>query len=100
MTSPLPDAVVTAALRDLPEWRLTSGAIVRTVESATFPDAMELLQRIASVAEAANHHPDIDVRWRKVTYALSTHSAGGITDLDLDLARRIDTLVADAQRFA
>lgn len=53
---------------------------------------MELVRKVAEAAEAANHHPDIDIRWRKVTYTLSTHSAGGLTQLDLDLAAQIDSL--------
>ncbi|MHA6742777.1 4a-hydroxytetrahydrobiopterin dehydratase [Rhodococcus erythropolis] len=99
MATLLPDSTIQSALDELPAWQLSPGSISRTVESATFPDAIALLQRIAAVAEAANHHPDIDVRWRKVTYTLSTHSAGGLTDLDFDLARRIDVLVDDSVRF-
>jgi 4a-hydroxytetrahydrobiopterin dehydratase len=62
------------------------------VESPSFPEAVELVRKVAEAAEAANHHPDIDIRWRKVTYTLSTHSAGGLTQLDLDLAAQIDSL--------
>ena len=99
MATLLSDSAIQNALDDLPAWQLSPGSITRTVDSATFPDAIALLQRIAAVAEAADHHPDIDVRWRKVTDTLSTQWAGGLTELDFDLARRIDVLVDDSVRF-
>ena len=79
-----------AALAELPHWRRTGQSLVRTIEAPTFPDAIALVDRVAVVAEEADHHPDIDIRWRKVIFAASTHSAGGITESDLVLARRID----------
>ncbi|MCF8783625.1 MULTISPECIES: 4a-hydroxytetrahydrobiopterin dehydratase [Rhodococcus] len=93
MAELLSDADIEAALADLPAWRRDGNAIVRTVESPSFPEAVALVDRVAEAAEAANHHPDIDIRWRKVTYSLSTHSAGGITASDVELARTIDALV-------
>lgn len=93
MAELLSDADIEAALVDLPAWRRDGNAIVRTVESPSFPEAVALVDRVAEAAEAANHHPDIDIRWRKVTYSLSTHSAGGITASDVELARTIDALV-------
>ncbi|QBJ97740.1 4a-hydroxytetrahydrobiopterin dehydratase [Rhodococcus sp. ABRD24] len=96
MAEILPDAEIDTALTNLPNWRRADGALVRTVESASFPDAIALVGRVAEAAESADHHPDIDIRWRRVTYSLSTHSAGGITKLDLALARRIDELAASA----
>ncbi|EME65264.1 4a-hydroxytetrahydrobiopterin dehydratase [Rhodococcus sp. GXMU-t2271] len=93
MAELLSDADIEAALADLPAWQRDGNAIVRTVESPSFPDAVALVDRVAEAAEAANHHPDIDIRWRKVTYSLSTHSAGGITASDVELARTIDSLV-------
>ncbi|WP_094274285.1 4a-hydroxytetrahydrobiopterin dehydratase [Rhodococcus sp. OK302] len=93
MATVMSDSEILAALDDLPEWHRTGDAISRTVESSTFPDAIALLQEVAAAAEAADHHPDIDVRWRKVTYTLSTHSAGGITELDVRFARKIDALI-------
>ncbi|MFD6857411.1 4a-hydroxytetrahydrobiopterin dehydratase [Rhodococcus sp. NPDC060086] len=92
MAQLLTDGEIDAALSDLPHWHRAGDALVRTIESPTFPDAITLVGRVADVAEEANHHPDIDIRWRKVTYSLSTHSAGGITAADPDLARRIDAL--------
>ncbi|SHN33770.1 4a-hydroxytetrahydrobiopterin dehydratase [Cryptosporangium aurantiacum] len=86
---------VTAGLAKLPEWSGDTSGIRRTVEAASFPAAIALVDRVAVVAEQRDHHPDIDIRWRKVTFTLSTHSAGGVTRKDLDLASEIDTLVTD-----
>jgi 4a-hydroxytetrahydrobiopterin dehydratase len=94
MTELLSDAEVTDALTGLPEWRREGAMIVRTVELPTFPDAITVVDRVAEVAEARNHHPDIDIRWRTLTFRCSTHSEGGITDLDVSLAREIDRLAA------
>jgi 4a-hydroxytetrahydrobiopterin dehydratase len=84
---------ITARLATLPEWSGDTSGIRRTVEAASFPAAITLVDRVAVVAEQRDHHPDIDIRWRKVTFALVTHSAGGVTAKDLDLASEIDALV-------
>ncbi|MFC9516688.1 4a-hydroxytetrahydrobiopterin dehydratase [Nocardiaceae bacterium NPDC056970] len=94
MAELLSDTEIDTALTDLPNWRRDGATLVRTVESASFPAAIALVDRVAEAAEAMNHHPDMDIRWRKVTYSLSTHSAGGITASDLELARRIDDLAS------
>ncbi|QCQ90280.1 4a-hydroxytetrahydrobiopterin dehydratase [Rhodococcus sp. SGAir0479] len=96
MAELLSDPDIDTALTDLPHWRRAGDTLTRTVESASFPAAITLVDQVAEVAESMNHHPDIDIRWRKVTYSLSTHSAGGITQSDLELARRIDELAASA----
>lgn len=96
MAELLSDTDIDTALTKLPDWRRDGDALTRTVESATFPAAVTLVDRVAEVAEAMNHHPDIDIRWRKVRYSLTTHSAGGITQSDLELAGRIDELAASA----
>ena len=85
---------VTAGLAALPAWTGDSSAIERTVEAPTFPAAIELVRQAAEVAEEMDHHPDIDVRWRRVRLVLSTHDAGGVTTLDLEQARRLDELAA------
>jgi 4a-hydroxytetrahydrobiopterin dehydratase len=73
------------------EWRRDGGAIVRDFELADFAAAIEFVQRVAEQAEAANHHPDILVHgWNKVRLTLSTHSEGGLTQADFELAARID----------
>ncbi|MGI5216393.1 4a-hydroxytetrahydrobiopterin dehydratase [Nocardia sp. CA-290969] len=93
MTTPLlTETEITDALESLSGWTRDGDAITRTVQAPTFPAGIELVQRVAEAAETANHHPDIDIRWRKVTFTLSTHSAGGLTALDVALAREIDRL--------
>ena len=83
-----------AALPAVPDWRKQSASIVRSYEFKDFIVAMKFVNEVARVAEAAWHHPDIDIRWNKVTLTLATHSAGGLTQKDFDLARQIDTLAA------
>lgn len=83
---------VKAALPAVKEWKKQSAAITRTYQFKDFPGSMAFVNRVAEVAEAANHHPDIDIRWNKVTLTLATHSEGGLTQKDFDLARKIDTL--------
>lgn len=81
---------ITAGLARLPGWRRQGQSITRTAEAADFPAAIRVVVAVAEAAEEMNHHPDIDIRWRTLTFVLSTHSAGGLTDLDLQLAARID----------
>lgn len=93
MSRLLTDAEVARQLADLPGWSSDGDALVATLEAPDFPAAIRLVDAVAEVAEQLDHHPDIDIRWRKVTYSLSTHSAGGITASDVELARTIDALV-------
>ncbi|TXG91791.1 4a-hydroxytetrahydrobiopterin dehydratase [Rhodococcus rhodnii] len=90
MPSLLSDGEITAALAGLPRWRRAGDALARTDEAPSFPDAIDRVRRVADIAERRDHHPDIDIRWRTVTYTLRTHSAGGITELDVELARSIE----------
>jgi len=69
-------------------WREEDGALVRELEFESFPAAIEFVRRLADLAERENHHPDIDIRYRRVTVRWSTHSAGGVTDRDRALAAR------------
>jgi 4a-hydroxytetrahydrobiopterin dehydratase len=87
---PLPDDQVNQRLAALSGWEREGDEIVKTFELPTFPDAISFVDRIAVRAEAANHHPDLDIRYRKVRVALSTHSDGGITDKDFALAGQIE----------
>jgi 4a-hydroxytetrahydrobiopterin dehydratase len=88
----LSDADVTAGL-DGTDWSREGNAIARDWRFADFAAAIAFVERVAEVAEASNHHPDILVHgWNKVRLTLSTHSEGGITAADLALAQRIDTL--------
>jgi 4a-hydroxytetrahydrobiopterin dehydratase len=84
---------VAAALRDLPLWSGDADGLRRTVELPSFRDAVAAINAIADVAEEMDHHPDVDLRWRTLHLALVSHSAGGVTELDLALARRIDALL-------
>jgi 4a-hydroxytetrahydrobiopterin dehydratase len=91
---PLADAEISAALAALPGWTRDGDEIVKTFECASFPAAIAFVVQIGFLAEKADHHPDLDIRWRKVTVALSTHSAGGLTNRDFDLAADIEALGA------
>jgi 4a-hydroxytetrahydrobiopterin dehydratase len=86
----LTDDEVTAALAGLPGWERAGDEIVKTYERASFPAAIAFVVRIGFFAEAADHHPDLDIRWRKVRVALTTHDAGGLTVLDVQLAQQIE----------
>ena len=86
----LDDDQIAARLATLTGWERDGDEIVKTFELPTFPDAIAFVTRIADKAEAANHHPDSDIRWRKVRVAFTTHDAGGLTELDLDLARQVE----------
>jgi 4a-hydroxytetrahydrobiopterin dehydratase len=79
-------------LADTPDWELAGDAIVRTVKLKDFKEAMVFVNRVAEVAEEENHHPDITIRWNKVTLTQSTHEAGGLTEYDFRLARRLNAL--------
>ena len=87
----LADDAITRGLAGL-EWQREGGALRKTVTRKDFAGAMAFVNRVAELAEEADHHPDISISWNKVELTLSTHSAGGITQLDLDLAGRIDRL--------
>ena len=86
----LSEAEITSALDALPGWLHADGEIEKTFECPSFPDAIAFVVRVGFFAEKADHHPDLDVRWRKVRVALTTHDAGGLTGKDLDLARQIE----------
>ena len=86
---------ITGFLDTAPGWRHEDGALVRSATAPRFLDGVRWVTQVADFAERVDHHPDIDIRWRTVTFALVTHSQGGITDQDVDLARQIDDLLAD-----
>jgi 4a-hydroxytetrahydrobiopterin dehydratase len=75
-------------------WQEENDGLVREFELPSFPAAIDFVVRLAEIAEAADHHPDIDVRYRRVTVRWTTHSAGGITEKDRELAERTSTLAA------
>jgi 4a-hydroxytetrahydrobiopterin dehydratase len=79
-------------LADTPGWQRAEDAIAKTATFADFKEAIEFVGRVADAAEEAGHHPDIDIRWNKVTLVLTTHAAGGLTKNDFNLARKLNTL--------
>jgi 4a-hydroxytetrahydrobiopterin dehydratase len=88
----LSDAEVQDALAGLDGWELADGQIVRELKLKNFKEAIAFVVRLSYEAEAANHHPDLDIRYNRVRVALSTHDQGGITQNDLDLARTVQDL--------
>ena len=90
------DAQVQSALEDLPEWSEVSEAIQRTYQFASFIESMAFVNKVAEAAEADQHHPDILIRYNKVTLTLSTHDAGGISKKDFALAKKIDAMAPKA----
>ncbi|MGY2003618.1 4a-hydroxytetrahydrobiopterin dehydratase [Blastococcus sp. SYSU DS1024] len=84
---------LSAALRDLPLWSGDGDGIRRTVELPSFRAAVAAIVAIADVAEEMDHHPDVDLRFRRLHLTLVSHSAGGVSELDLELARRIDAFL-------
>jgi 4a-hydroxytetrahydrobiopterin dehydratase len=86
----LSDPDIESALAKLPGWRREGNALVRQYTFAGFPDAIAFVTRLAFDAEAADHHPDLHVSYKRVTVSWSTHSEGGVTEKDVEGARRSD----------
>jgi 4a-hydroxytetrahydrobiopterin dehydratase len=93
MTAKLNESEITARIDDLAHWTREGDAIHKTFKLASFPGAIAFVTQVGFLAEAAGHHPDIDIRWRKVTLALTSHDAGGLTQKDFDLAAQIDEIL-------
>ena len=94
----MPDDILSSdqqqrGLKKVPEWELAKNAISRTFEFDSFSEAIDFVNDVAEIAEEANHHPDINIRYDKVRLVLTTHSAGGLTTSDFQVAARIDHLV-------
>ena len=87
------DDEIARSLQAVPHWRREGDSIVRSFDAPSFLDGIDVVGAVARAAEAADHHPDIDIRWRTVTFTLSTHSEGGLTAKDFDLAGQIDDAV-------
>ena len=83
---------IKTALPSVPAWKKKGAAITRTYQFKDFPAAIKFVNALAKLAEKEWHHPDIDIRWNKVTLALSTHDAGGLTKKDFSLAKQFDRL--------
>lgn len=93
MATPLSAAEVEQRLGDLDGWELNDAEIRRNFAFASFPAAIGFVTQVAFLSEAAKHHPDITIRYNKVTLALSTHSAGGLTERDFALAAQLDEIL-------
>jgi 4a-hydroxytetrahydrobiopterin dehydratase len=95
MADLLTDDQLDEALRTtLTGWQVEDGLLVRSIQAADFLSGIRLVDAVAVAAEERDHHPDIDVRWTTVTFRLATHSEGGLTSKDLDLAAEIDRLAS------
>jgi 4a-hydroxytetrahydrobiopterin dehydratase len=90
----LTDDEISRGLQGLAGWERSGDAIVRTVRFSSFLEGIRFIDRVAELAEAADHHPDIDIRYRNVQFALVTHDEGGLTEKDLSLARVINQSLA------
>lgn len=90
----LDSIAIERALATMPEWAEVGGSIQRTFAFSGFVAAMEFVTKVASAAEADQHHPDILIRYNKVTMSLNTHDAGGITAKDFALAAKMDAMFA------
>lgn len=89
----LSDKQIVQKLRSVKGWKRNGDKIFRTHVAKDFVRAMGFVQSVALLAEKADHHPDIDIRWNKVTLVLSTHSEGGLTEKDFFLAAQINSLI-------
>ena len=90
MAALLSDIEIQRMLGKIPGWSRKGDSITKTFQFKDFLSAIDFVGGVAGVAEKANHHPDIDIRYNKVTFTLSTHSESGITQKDLDMAAQID----------
>ena len=81
---------IARALETLPGWSVSDGMLRKTYAHPSFPEAIVFVNAVAQLAEVANHHPDVDIRYSNITLSLVTHDAGGITDKDVALARQVE----------
>ena len=89
----IPEEDLEACLIKCPAWELEGKKIIRTIEFESFTEAIDFVNDLAEMAEEARHHPDIDIRYSKLILRLTTHSKGGLTASDLEMAQRIDNRV-------
>jgi len=88
----LSDAEIREAIQGLPGWVHQDGKLTRTFTHSSFPEAIVFVNAVAHIAELANHHPDIDVRYSNITLALVTHDEGGITHKDVAVAKQVESI--------
>jgi 4a-hydroxytetrahydrobiopterin dehydratase len=90
--TPLTEPEIAAALKTMPAWRRDGDWLIRTVECPTFRESISLVVSVADAAEEANHHPDIEIQWRRVTFRLTTKASKALTGKDVAMAATIDRL--------
>lgn len=95
MAELIPQNELNSYLSRVPQWELKDNSISRDAIFRNFNQAMTFVNQVADIAETAHHHPDINIRWNKVTLVLSTHSKGGLTTLDFELAKKIDLVLLE-----
>ncbi len=95
MADLLEDEEIEQRLDELGDWEREGLEIQKVFEFEDFAAAIHFVNDVARLADRYDHHPDIDIRWRKVTFACATHSEGGVTQLDVELAHRIDDLATE-----
>ncbi|MFP6859548.1 MAG: 4a-hydroxytetrahydrobiopterin dehydratase [Roseibacillus sp.] len=93
MPNLIPEEDLEACLTKCPAWELEGKEIIRTIEFESFTEAIDFVNDLAEIAEEARHHPDIDIRYSKLILRLTTHSKGGLTASDFEMAQRIDNFV-------
>ena len=96
MAELLSDIGIQRELGGLPGWSRRGDSLTKAYRFPTFPGAITFVTRVADVAESMDHHPDIDIRHTRLTFTLSTHDAGGITNADVVLAREIERLAVES----
>lgn len=94
MRQKLSDLEIQRALGSLPGWSRRGDTLMKTYTFEKFADGIAFVDRVARIADTMEHHPDIDIRYTKITMSLSTHDAGGITASDLELAQRMEEVTA------
>jgi 4a-hydroxytetrahydrobiopterin dehydratase len=90
--SKLSEAELREAIQELPGWVDQDGKLTKTFTHSSFPEAIVFVNAVAHIAELANHHPDIDVRYSNITLSLVTHDEGGVTPRDVALARQVEAI--------
>jgi len=93
MSDLLDEDEIKALIKKVPEWDLEGKELIRVAEFDEFMEGIDFVDGVAEIAEEANHHPDIDIRFATVTLRVTTHEVNGLTDADFDLAQRIDNLL-------
>ena len=90
MRTKLSDLEIRRSLTSLPGWSRRGDALTKTYSFGRFADGIRFVQQVATIADGMNHHPDIDIRYTNITFSLSTHDAGGVTQREFELARAIE----------